>query len=71
MVFYPYAAVAVSETEILDNETGESLRTVPRGAVMAVSALGEDMSVTLPYDRITGKISATSSLDLEVVHPWD
>lgn len=71
VVFYPYAAVAVSETEILDNETGESLRTVPRGAVMAVSALGEDMSVTLPYDRITGKISATSSLDLEVVHPWD
>ena len=43
----------------------------PKGAVMAVSAMQEDLSVTLPYDRITGRIRATGKLELEVVHPWN
>lgn len=61
VVFYPYAAVTTENTEIVNSETGESLRTVPKGAVMAVSAMQEDLSVTLPYDRITGRIRATAS----------
>ena len=71
VVFYPYAAVTTENTEIVNSETGESLRTVPKGAVMAVSAMQEDLSVTLPYDRITGRIRATGKLELEVVHPWN
>lgn len=71
VVFYPYAAMATENTEIVNSETGESLRTVPKGAVMAVSAMQDDLSVTLPYDRITGRIRATSSLELEVVQAWD
>lgn len=31
----------------------------------------DDLSVTLPYDRITGRIRATGNLELEVVHAWD
>ena len=68
--WYPYAAHVMEETEILDSATGELLRTVPAGAIMAVSALGEDMSVTLPYDRITGRITATGNLEFETVVPW-
>ncbi|MFR5796251.1 MAG: hypothetical protein ACLUI3_12370 [Christensenellales bacterium] len=30
VVFYPYAAVTTENTEIVNSETGESLRTVPR-----------------------------------------
>ena len=71
VVFYPYAAVTTENTEIVNSETGESLRTVPKGVVMAVSAMQEDLSVTLPYDRITGRIRATGKLELEVVHPWN
>lgn len=71
VTWYPYAAIAQEETEILDSETGEVLRTVPAGAIMAVSAMGEDMSVTLPYDRITGRITATANLQFETVVPWD
>ena len=71
VVFYPYAAVTTENTEIVNSETGESLRTVPKGAVMAVSAMQDDLSVTLPYDRITGRIRATGSLELEVVQPWN
>ena len=71
VVFYPYAAMATENTEIVNSETGESLRTVPKGAIMAVSAMQDDLSVTLPYDRITGRIRATSSLELEVVQAWD
>ena len=71
VTFYPYAAVTTESTEIVNSETGASLRTVPKGAVMAVSAMQDDLSVTLPYDRITGRIRATGSLELEVVHAWD
>ena len=71
MTFYPYAAVALEETEIVDAETGAPLRTVPAGAIMAVSALDGEMSVTLPYDRITGRIRATGRLDLRAVAAWD
>ena len=71
VVFYPYAAVTTENTEIVNSETGESLRTVPKGVVMAVSAMQEDLSVTLPYDRITGRIRTTGKLELEVVHPWN
>ena len=70
-VWYPYAAHVLEETEITDNETGELLRTVDRGSVLAVSALDEHMAVTLPYDRTTGRIQATSNLELESVKPWD
>ena len=70
VVFYPYAAVALEETEIYDAETGELLRTVPAGAIMAVSALDSDMTVTLPYDRITGRIRATGRLDMRAVSSW-
>ena len=61
VVFYPYAAVTTENTEIVNSETGESLRTVPKGAVMAVSAMQEDLSVTLPYDRITGASARRAS----------
>lgn len=68
---YPYAATAKQETEIYEDGTGTQLRTVPAGAVMAVSALDGAMSVTLPYDRTTGRIHATGGLELEAVKPWD
>lgn len=71
VVVYPYAATALEDTDILDAESGELLRTVPAGAVMAVSALDGDMAVTLPYDRITGRIVATSHLDLRAVSGWE
>lgn len=70
-VYYPYAAVALEDTQIFDAQTGAPLRTVPAGVVMAVSALDAQMSVTLPYDRITGRIQATGSLDMQSVVPWD
>ena len=69
--WYPYAAHVLEETEIFDNETGALLRTAPEGTILVVSALQEDMSVTLPYDRITGKIVATGNLEFESVVPWD
>ena len=71
VTFYPYAAVALDETEIYNAETDELLRTVPAGAIMAVSALDSEMSVTLPYDRITGRIRATGRLDMRAVAAWD
>ena len=71
VTFYPYAALALEETEIYDAETDELLRTVPAGAIMAVSALDGEMTVTLPYDRITGRIRATGRLDLRAVCAWD
>ena len=69
--WYPYAAHATEDVLITDSESGEPLRTVPAGAVMAVSAMSEDLSVTLPYDRITGRIQATGSLEYETVVPHD
>ena len=71
VTWYPYAATAKQETEIYEDGTGTLLRTVPAGAVMAVSALDGAMSVTLPYDRTTGRIHATGGLELEAVKPWD
>lgn len=68
--WYPYAAHVKEETEVFDSETGELLRTVPEGTILVVSALNEDMSVTLPYDRITGRIVATGNLEFETVMPW-
>lgn len=70
-VYYPYAAQATEEVVIMDDETGEVLRVAPEGSIMAVSALDEDMAVTLPYDRITGRIQATGNLEFEHVVPWD
>lgn len=69
-VWYPYAAHALQDTVILDAETGERLRTVTKGSIMAVSALDEAMTVTLPYDRITGRIQATGNLEFEPVVMW-
>ena len=71
VTWYPYAAMTKQETEIYEDGTDTLLRTVPAGVVMAVSALDGDMSVTLPYDRTTGRIHATGSLELEVVKAWD
>jgi len=70
-IWYPYAAHALEDTVIVDAVTGQTLRTVPRGGIMAVSALNENMAVSLPYDRITGSIQATGSLELETVKAWD
>ena len=70
-VVYPYAATAKEDVEIRDAVTGELLQVVPAGSVMPVSALLEDMSVTLPYDRITGRIAATGSLELTHCVAWD
>lgn len=69
-VWYPYAAHVLEDTVILDDETGEELRTVAKGSIMAVSALNESMAVTLPYDRITGRIQATGNLEFEPVALW-
>ena len=68
---YPYAARALENVDILSAETGEVLRTVSTGSVMAVSAFEDDMSVTLPYDRTTGRIQATGSLEMEPVATWN
>lgn len=70
-VWYPYAARATEDVVITEKETGEELRTVPAGSIMAVSAFADDMSVSLPYDRTTGRIQATASLELEPVLPWN
>lgn len=70
-IYYPYAARATEEIVITDAETGEVLRVAPRGSIMAVSALDQSMSVTLPYDRITGRIQATGNLEFEPVMAWD
>lgn len=70
VVWYPYAAHAKTDVEIVDSETGETLQVVPAGSIMAVSALGTDMAVTLPYDRVTGKIQATGDLEFEHVEIW-
>ena len=69
-VWYPYAAHVLQDTVILDDATGGELRTVTKGSIMAVSALNEAMAVTLPYDRITGRIQATGNLELEPVVLW-
>ena len=69
-VWYPYAAHVLQDTVILDDETGEELRTVTKGSIMAVSALDETMAVTLPYDRITGCIQTTGNLEFEPVALW-
>ena len=69
--WYPYAAHVKEEVEIFDSETGALLRTVPEGAILVVDSLEEDMSVILPYDRITGRIVATGSLEFESVIPWE
>lgn len=71
VTWYPYAATAKEPVEITDAETGELLRTVPAGVIMAVSALDSDMAVNLPYDRTTGRITATGSLEFETVKAWD
>ncbi|MBR5287305.1 MAG: VanW family protein [Clostridia bacterium] len=70
-VVYPYAARAIEDVEILHSETGVLLRVAPAGSVIPVSALAEDMSVTLPYDRITGRIAATGSIEMEPCVAWD
>ena len=70
-VVYPYAATAKEDVEIRDAQTGELLQVVGAGSVMPVSALGEDMSVTLPYDRVVGRIAATGSLEMEHCVAWD
>ena len=70
-IVYPYAATAKADVEIRDADTDALLQVVPAGSVMPVSALAEDMSVTLPYDRVTGCISATGSLELTPCVPWD
>ncbi|MBR5302325.1 MAG: VanW family protein [Clostridia bacterium] len=69
-VWYPYAAHVLQDTVIYNAETGEELCTVTPGSIMVVSALDEDMSVTLPYDRIKGRIVSTANLDLEPVKLW-
>ena len=69
-VWYPYAAHVLEDTVIYDESTGEELRTVTAGSIMAVSALDDNMAVTLPYDRIKGRILATGNLDLEPVRLW-
>ncbi|MBR4040150.1 MAG: VanW family protein [Clostridia bacterium] len=69
-VWYPYAAHVLAETTVYDHATGGELCTVVPGSIMAVSALADDMSVTLPYDRITGRIVSTANLDLEPVRLW-
>ncbi|HIU15245.1 MAG TPA: VanW family protein [Candidatus Ventricola intestinavium] len=71
VVFYPYAAHVTQPTDITDSETGELLRTVPAGTILVVSALDSDMAVTLPYDRVIGRIQATANLEMEAVAQWD
>jgi len=70
-IVYPYAATAKEDVEIRDAQTGELLQVVSAGSVIPVSALQDDMSVTLPYDRVTGRIAATGSLELEHCVSWD
>lgn len=71
VTWYPYAATAKENVEILDAESGEVLRVVPEGAIMVVSALDAEMAVTLPIDRTFGRIQATGSLEFETVKPWN
>ena len=69
-VWYPYAAHVLQDTVIYDAATGEELRTVKPGSIMVVGAFADDLSVTLPYDRMKGKITSTANLDLEPVKLW-
>lgn len=71
VTWYPYAAAATEDTEIIDDATGETLQVVSAGSIMAVSALDERFAVTLPYDRVTGCVQATGNLELESVKAWD
>lgn len=70
-VWYPYAARVTTATFIYDNETGDILRIVPADTVLTVSAIDENLCVTLPYDRITGRIEDIGNLEFEVVAPWN
>ncbi|MBQ7786367.1 MAG: VanW family protein [Clostridia bacterium] len=70
-VWYPYAAKALEDTQIIDAQSGELLQIAPKGSIMAVSALDEQFAVSLPYDRITGSIRATGNLEFETVRPWN
>ncbi len=70
-VWYPYAAQAAQDTQIVDAATGEALQTVGAGAIMVTAALDENMAVSLPYDRITGRVLTTGNLSFEPVLPWD
>ena len=66
---YPSAALVVEETELFDRETGERLRAVQEGAVLAIDE-PEGNSATLPYHRVTAEIRDLRDCWLEEVVYW-
>ena len=69
--FYPNAAHVMQNVDVYDAATGEFLRTLHPGDVVAVSALDERFSVYMPYQRTRGRITATAALNFEPVRPWN
>ncbi|MBQ8094925.1 MAG: VanW family protein [Clostridia bacterium] len=69
--FYPYAAHITQDVDIYDDYTGEYIRTLHAGDVIATSGMDERFSVYLPYQRTRGRIKSTSSMTFEQVHAWD
>ena len=68
---YPSAAHVLKPINLFDAESGEWLSTLPTGSVIAIDELQSDGSVTLPYHRVTARITDTSSLKLEEVVLWN
>ena len=66
---YPSAALVTRATEIFDRETGEPLRIVPAGAVIAIDE-PEGNGATLPYHRTTAELRSLKGCRLEEVVFW-
>ncbi|MCR4708210.1 MAG: VanW family protein [Clostridiales bacterium] len=67
---YPSAAHLEEDTEIFDAETGERLRTLPAGAIVAIDEPETGGGATLPYHRVTAKIPKLTDCWLEEVVFW-
>ena len=66
---YPSAALVTEETEIYDQDTGELIRKIPQGAVLAIDE-PEIHKATLPYHRVTAEIRDLRTCWLEEVVYW-
>ncbi len=70
VVVWPYVATVNAPTRVVDATTGEELRVLDAGVTITCSALQEDMSVLMPYHRVTGRIQDVSTLTLYPVSGW-
>lgn len=71
-VWYPYAAKAVGDVQILNAENpDEVFMTMPEGSIVCVDEPDDKGNMRLPYLRTTGIIAAGSRITLEPVKTWD